>query len=176
MGDNLDLSDFSNDDLIKYLQILPYKKDSNIFGVRHGNVQFLKGRKYWFALGNERIYLNNNDINQIVGYTRDEAAALTTDGKLKIINLETDEIYDQFQLLNRKNGQYEAIQFNHKNWAIFKAAGNAFIVLTSNGEYYYFSIYMLSKDVGVFRNIILLPNESSLNRDYMSGNYRPEGF
>lgn len=174
-GDNLDVSDFSNKDLIKYLTILPYKKDYDI--LFFGSVpRYLRNRQYWVKFGNQKIYLDKNEINQIVAHSQNEAIVLTNNGGLRIADLRTDQILNEFKMINKQNRIFEPFEFNYKCWAIFKAASNAFIVLTSEDYYYFETNPFYVSTIGVINKIIKLPNDQNLIHDYMAGSYRPIGY
>lgn len=177
MEDNMILDDFTNEDLIKYLQIIPYKKNVDLWAnYRGGGKRDPLNQQYWFALGKERLYLERENINQIVINDIPGGLMITNMGKLQLIDLDTNELSVELKLLNKMTRYRESFEFPHRCWAIFSAAGGNYIVLTANGKYYYFD---QDKFTGVLRNykaVFELPANPELFQDYMSGHYRPPGY
>lgn len=161
--DNFDLSNYSNKQLLQYFQILPYKKSSQLVSI--------KG--YYSYFNGEKFVLDADQINQIIVYRGDPgyydrllgskipaplgmsyAALLYTNGSLNVVDLVSRIVF--------------SLETELKFLAIFKSQDN-FIALTPDGDYYYFKMNL--RDPRSIDNIYLLPKNSTLVREYKSGEY-----
>lgn len=135
--DNLDVSKYSISQLIKYYEILPYKKKKNIFrGSDRKTEYYLNDKRNVVTFGANKINLGDH-VNQVIQYSGSFAVALTVDGNLEIINLATGNISHGLMVINKETRKPVPMRLEMKFCAIFQS-GFSFIALTSRFKFFYF--------------------------------------
>lgn len=148
IGDDTNLNNYSNEELIKYYQILPYKTGIS---------------EFYLLLGNNKVYVSDEYINQMIKFNKDFAVILTNSGKLNSVNLRTGEINDIFNIINEKTDKLIKKKLNEKFWAIFQSDFD-FIGLTTTDDYYYFQTKQ--------NQVTLLFTDRELIHDYLAKKYQ----
>lgn len=113
-GDNLDVSTYSNEQLIRYLQILPYKKRINtrnrtdLLGTKFVEYYYLNKERNIATFGTMKVHFDH-PVNQVIKYHENYFVILDTNGDLNVYDLRKDTMSNN--LISISIGKEKLVEF-----------------------------------------------------------------